>query len=71
MIIMTITEMPFEDKLNDKSILQELYNSLLNKINNYKISNVINEEQYNKTINCLNILFNYYINGSRKIKEEN
>ena len=69
--IQIITEMPFEDKLNDKSILQELYNSLLNKINNYKISNVINEEQYNKTINCLNILFNYYINGSRKIMEEN
>lgn len=62
-----ITGSLFEEEIEDKSNLSTSYNNLLNIINNYKKSNILNDDLYNKTIYCLNFLFNYYVNGSRKI----
>lgn len=65
--IQMITGSLFEEEIEDKGNLSTIYNNLLNIINNYKKSNILNDDLYNKTICCLNFLFNYYINGSRKI----
>lgn len=65
--IQMITGSLFEEEIEDKSNLSTSYNNLLNIINNYKKSNILNDDLYNKTIYCLNFLFNYYVNGSRKI----
>lgn len=65
--IQMITGSLFEEEIEDKGNLSTIYNNLLNIINNYKKSNILNDDLYNKTIYCLNFLFNYYINGSRKI----
>lgn len=65
--IQMITGSLFEEEIEDKGNLSTIYNNLLNIINNYKKGNILNDDLYNKTICCLNFLFNYYINGSRKI----
>lgn len=65
--IQMITGSLFEEEIEDKSNLSTSYNNLLNIIDNYKKSNILNDDLYNKTIYCLNFLFNYYVNGSRKI----
>lgn len=65
--IQMITGSSFEEKIEDKNNLSTIYNNLLNIINNYKKGNILNDDLYNKTIYCLNFLFNYYANGSRKI----
>lgn len=65
--IQMITGSLFEEEIEDKSNLSTSYNNLLNIINNYKKSNILNGDLYNKIIYCLNFLFNYYVNGSRKI----
>lgn len=69
--IQIITGISIRNELSNNDNLAELYNSLSSRINAYENDKLINEELKNKFIDCVNILFNYYINGSRKIKEEN
>lgn len=68
--IQLITNLTFRSKLSQKINMSEIYNSLTSKISEYENNNMINEELKNKFIDCLNFLFNYYINGSRNIKEQ-
>lgn len=64
--IQLITNKIFDDT---KEEVNSLYSNLQLIVNEYLKSNIISEEENKKFMYCLNILFNYYINGSRNISE--
>ena len=66
--IQIITGISIREEVSHKNNLAGLYSSLSNKINEYESDKLIDEFLKNKFLDCLNVLFNYAINGSRKIK---
>ena len=65
--IQIITGISIRNKLTNKDELAVIYNLLSNKIGEYEKNKLIDENLKNRFLDCLNVLFNYYINGSRKI----
>lgn len=65
--IQIITGISIRNKLTNKDELAVIYSLLSNKIGEYEKNKLIDENLKNRFLDCLNVLFNYYINGSRKI----